>query len=306
MSGAFMTSSPASFGLVLALGSAAFYGYNIIYARLASFAGVTGSTIVVYRVVLMLALVLAAALIARRSLRVPPEERGIIALLGVSTAVVGLCYVSSVSFIPVAVAAVVFYTFPILIVLFSPFVEGTRLTPALLSIAGLALVGVALVVGPAFGALDWRGVGLAFLASIATAVQFFAAARCRRTGVFAKLFWIHLVVLPTAAMIGLATASLAGPAALLLAPYAVAMTIGQYMLGFLLQFLALARIPAVAAGIVYCAEPVIAAVASRFVLGESLTGVQYAGGALVIAAIIANILHQQRGARAAPALQDSP
>ena len=50
-------------------------------------------------------------------------------VLGLSTAFVGLCYLSSVAFIPVTVAAVVFYAFPSLIVLASPLVDGTRLTP---------------------------------------------------------------------------------------------------------------------------------------------------------------------------------
>jgi drug/metabolite transporter (DMT)-like permease len=213
---------------------------------------------------------------------------------------VGLCYLSSVAFIPVTVAAVVFYTFPILIVLASPFVEGTRLTPALLGVVALATLGVGLVVGPAFGDLDWHGLALAFAASIATAIQFFAAARCRRTGVMAKTFWIHLLVLPTAALISLAAGQLAPPSALALAPFAVAMTIGGYIIGFVLQFVALGRITAVAAGIIYCAEPVVAALSSALILNETLAPLQIAGGALVLAAIVANVLLEQRRLKDAP------
>ena len=215
-------------------------------------------------------------------------------LLGVATALVGVCYLSSVAFIPVTVAAVVFYTFPIFIVLASPFVEGTKLTPTLLGVAAVATAGVVMVVGPAFGGLDWRGLALALAASIATAMQFFAAARCRRTGVVAKVFWIHVLVLPTAALIGLATGQLAPPSTLALAPFAVTMTVGGYVVGFLLQFLALGRITAVAAGIIYCTEPVVAAVSSAMLLGETLSPLQMAGGALVLSAIIANVLLEQR------------
>ena len=68
------------------------------------------------------------------------------------------------------------------------------------------------------------------------------------------------------------------------------MTIGGYVLGFLLQFLALGRITAVAAGIVYCTEPVVAALSSALILGETLSPLQIAGGALVLAAIMANVL----------------
>jgi drug/metabolite transporter (DMT)-like permease len=288
-----MTPSTLS-GLAFALSSAALYGININYARLASFEGVSGTAMVVYRVLLMLALAAAAALAWRLPVAVPRQERATIGWLGLATAFVGIFYLSAVAFIPVAVAVVIFYTFPVLIVLASPFVEGTRLTAPLLGIVALALAGVALVVGPAADALDWRGVALALGASVATAAQFFAAARARRTGVVAKTFWIHLLVLPTAILVGAASGSLAPPSALALAPFAVAMTIGGYVLGFVLQFLALARIPAVVGGIAYCAEPVVATLSAVIVLDEPLSAVQLCGGALVIAAIVLNVLRESR------------
>lgn len=286
--------------MLFALVSATLYGLNIVYARLASFEGASGSAIVIYRVFLMLVLVGIAALVMRRSLAVAREERGIMLLLGVATALVGVCYLSSVAFIPVTVAAVVFYTFPIFIVLASPFVEGTRLTPSLMGVVAVAITGVIMVVGPAFGDLDWRGLALALAASIATATQFFAAARCRRTELVAKVFWIHVLVLPTAALIGLAMGQLAPPSTLALAPFAVAMTIGGYVLGFTLQLLALGRITAVAAGIIYCTEPVVAAVSSAVLLGEILSPLQMMGGALVLAAIVTNVLLEHRRHKDAP------
>ncbi|WP_230530400.1 DMT family transporter [Microvirga roseola] len=295
-----MTRSSPNAGLLFALASASLYGFNIVYARMASFAGASGSAIVVYRVFLMLALVAVVALVTRRSLKMAREERGTLLLLGVATALVGICYLSSVAYIPVTVAAVVFYTFPILIVLASPLVEGTRLTPALLGVVAVATIGVALVVGPAFGDLDWRGLALAFGASIATATQFFAAARCRRTGVVAKVFWIHLLVLPTAALISWTAGQLVPPSALAAAPFAVAMTIGGYLFGFVLQFLALGRITAVAAGIIYCTEPVVAAVSSTLILGESMGPLQIIGGVLVLTAIVTNVLLDQRRHKDAP------
>jgi len=193
---------------------------------------------------------------------------------------------------------VVFYTFPILIVLLNPLVEGTRLTLPLLGVVALALLGVVLVVGPAFEALDWRGIGLAMGASLATATQFFAGARARRTGLVAKTFWIHVVVLPTAILVGASAGSLAPPAMLALAPLAVAVTVGGYVFGFVLQFMALGRIPAVVAGIVYCAEPVVAAVSSTVILDEPLSPMQLLGGAFVIGAIVLNVLIESRRARA--------
>jgi drug/metabolite transporter (DMT)-like permease len=291
-----MSSSLTSPGLLLALGSATLYGLNIVYAGAASHEGVPGSALVVYRVLFMLVLVAGVAGVSGRSLRIPADERRTILALGVSTAFLGLCYLSSVAFIPVTVAAVVFYAYPSLIVLASPIVDGTRLTPRLLAVVLVAATGIVLVVGPVFTNLDWRGLALALAAAAATAAQFFAASRCRKTTTIAKVFWVHLIVLPTALVVGAATDQLAWPTALGLAPLAVFLTIGGYILGFLLQVVALARLSAVAAGIAYCIEPVVSAVASTFVLGETIGPIQILGGTLVLAAILANILSERQTA----------
>lgn len=286
--------SPAAVGLLLTLASAGLYGLNIVFARLASFDGIGGTSLVFYRVVLMLALVGAAAALSRAPLSVPRGERGALLALALSTAVIGSAYLSSVAFIPVTVAVVVFYTFPVLIVLASPLVTGAPLTPGLVGSAGAALLGVALVIGPAFEGLDPRGVALAFAASIATAVQFFAAAKAARTGLIAKVLWIHLLVLPATALFALGSGGLNAPGDLLLAPLAVALTIGGYLFGFFLQLAAIARSSPVVAGIAYCAEPVVAALSSAAILGEGLSGVQWLGGAVVIAAIVANVVGEHR------------
>ena len=71
-----------------------------------------------------------------------------------------------------------------------------------------------------------------------------------------------------------------------------------------MQFAALTRISAVAAGIAYCAEPVVAALAAPFILGESLTPIQILGGMLVIAAIVANVVLENRRTAEALAAAD--
>ena len=81
-------------------------------------------------------------------------------------------------------------------------------------------------------------------------------------------------------------------------PIAVAVTIGGYVLGFVFQFAALARSSAVVAGIAFCAEPVVAALASAAILGERLTALQLLGCTLVLAAILTNVVAEQRRARA--------
>jgi drug/metabolite transporter (DMT)-like permease len=199
-----------------------------------------------------------------------------------------------VAFIPVTVAAVVFYTFPICIVLASPFVDGKRPAAALFAIVLVAFVGVVLVVGPAFGDLDPRGLLLAGGASLSATTQFFTASRCTRTGTAAKIVWIHLVILPIALGAAVLTGGLASASEMAAAPFAVGFTIGAFLVGFVLQLAALARISAVVGGLAFCLEPVTAALSSAVFLGERLSALQYVGGALVIAAIMANVMVEQR------------
>jgi drug/metabolite transporter (DMT)-like permease len=261
-----------------------------VLARAAALAGVNGPSIVVYRVLLMLAVVGAACALARRPLAMARADRPRIGLFGLSTAVLGLCYVSSVAYVPVAVAAAIFYAYPLLIALASPWVDGTRLTLRLAAVVAAALVGVILVVGPALDGLDWRGVALALTAALACTVQFFAAAKSPESDPLATVFWVHAIVLPAALLAGALTGRIEGPAIFALAPLVVFAAIAGYIMGFGLQVAALSRIPPTAAGIIYCLEPVVSAGVSVFALREPLGGVQIAGGLLVLAAILTNIL----------------
>ena len=100
--------------------------------------------------------------------------------LGLGTAAVGLCYISSVAFIPVGVATIIFYTFPLIILVASPMIDGDRPTLARAAIFGLAFAGLAIAIGPSFQTLDPRGLALAGGAALGATVQFFFAARATR------------------------------------------------------------------------------------------------------------------------------
>lgn len=280
-------------GLAFAFASAAAFGTNIVSAQIAGHVGLSGPLLVFYRVLIMLALVALAALVMRAPLKLSRGERGPLLLFGITTALVGTSYLSSVSFVPVSVAAVIFYTFPVIIVLAEPFLTPTRFRADRLAVALLAFVGIALVVGPDLHGLDPRGLALALLASLSAAVQFFAAARCARIATVPKLFWSHVVILPVTLLILALVGGFLPPSAFALAPVALAITFGGYFIGFLLQILALARIAPGPAGLAFCAEPVFAVLIAALFLGERLGALQYAGCGLVMAALATNVILEQ-------------
>jgi len=287
--------------MLMALASAGAYGTNIVSAQIAGQAGLNGPLLVFYRVFIMLALVAAAVAIWRASIAVPRGERRALLLFGITSALVGSAYLSSVAFLPVTVAAVVFFTYPVLIVLAEPFVTAAPFRPARLVAACAAFIGVAMVVGPDLHGLDPRGLLLAMGASIGAAAQFFAAGALSQTPLAARLLWSHLLILPVTAVILAITGGFLPPAAFALAPIAAAVTIGGYLIGFLLQVIALNRISPGAAGLAYCAEPVCAVLIAAVVLGERLGPLQYAGCALVVAVLVVNVTLEHKGRTAAPA-----
>jgi drug/metabolite transporter (DMT)-like permease len=281
-------------GLVLAIASAAGYGLNIVTAQMAAGAGIGGALLVFYRVLLMLAGIGVVLALWRSNLSVPRAERAPLILFGLSSSVIGTAYLSSVAFLPVSVAAVIFYLFPIFIVLAEPLVEKSRFGPARLLIVLMAFAGVALVVGPRLDGLDPRGLALALLAAVGAAIQFFAAARLKQSSTTAKLFWGHLLVLPGVSATLYWIGGFQSPAVFAAAPLAVAVTLGAYLVSIALQLMALQRVSAAAAGLAFCAEPLFATGFAALILGERLVAVQYLGGLLVLAAILANALPVMR------------
>jgi drug/metabolite transporter (DMT)-like permease len=249
--------------------------------------------LVAYRVLLLLFLTMAVALATGDKLGVVREERRPLLLFGLSSAFVGSAYLSSVAFVPVTVAAVVFYTFPILIVLAEPFVTGHRLGLGRKMVALAAFAGVVLVIGPDIGQLDPRGLGLAAIASAGAALQFFSANNMPKTPLSAKLVWSQVIILPVTLLILGLTGGFQPPSAFMAAPAAVAITLIGFLIGFVLQMLALVRITPGSAGIAFCAEPLFAAAVAAIILGEKISLLQYAGAMVVIGAIIANVYLEQ-------------
>lgn len=292
-----MGSEQSGRGIGFALAGAFFYGFNITFAKISAELGVQGPMIVAERVLVMIAIGLFLALVTRSSLHVVRGERVPMALLGLGSMGVSIGYLSSVAFIPITVAAVIFYTFPILIVIASPFIDKKKLTPAMLGIVALAFVGVVLVLGMASGDLDLRGVALAALASVSAAMQFFAGTRCHKSSNAAKIVVTQAIVLPGAIASVFATGGVFSMETQILAAVPIWLTIGGFVLGFVFQILALARISATVAGLLFCLEPVVAAITSALVLDERLLPVQYFGGFLVIVAIALTMVVERRVAR---------
>ena len=283
-------SAPArpSTGVAAVMVAAACYGCNIPFARLAGTMGMPGTDLVVLRASLLCAGIALAALLLRFPLAVRQSERRTLLGLALACAVIGPAYLTSVAFVPVGIAVMVFYTYPLIILALSPLLDGTRLTPLRLAIFALAFAGIALAIGPAAGGLDWRGLALAGLASLGATAQFFFGARGPGGGGWATVFWVNVAVLPVSLAASIAFGGPAGLAALQAAAVPSAVTTLFFVAGLVLQLRGLRLAGAAASGLIFCLEPVVAIAVAALVLGERLDLFQYLGAALVLAAIALN------------------
>jgi drug/metabolite transporter (DMT)-like permease len=286
-----MTKQTVFFGLLAAFVSALAYGSNVPYARLSANMGVAGADIVFYRSLAMILLLAALTLVQGDSLKVPREAIGKVIGLGLFTAMVGLTYISSVAFIPVGVATIIFYTFPLIILVASPFIDGERLTFPRVLIFLVAFAGLFVAIGPSFTSLDWRGLALAFIAAFGATGQFFFAARATRAMPPIPVgFWTQLILLPVAATTVFAIGGPAPLATLAAAWWPVFMTCALFVVAFVLHLKAARAAPPAVIGLVYCAEPVTSIIVAAFLLNETLALSQLLGGGLVLLAVIAAVL----------------
>lgn len=167
--------------------------------------------------------------------------------------------------------------------------------------AGLALVGVFLLGGGGFSDLDLVGVAFALGAGAMWATYIIFSARTGRQfpqadGLALAMGVAALVMLP----LGIAESGtrLTDPTTIALGS---AVAILSSVLPYTLELLALRRLPASTFAIMMSLEPAIAATAGFLILGQSLSAVQAAAIALVIAASMGAVRTQVgRGKTVAP------
>jgi drug/metabolite transporter (DMT)-like permease len=295
-----MTRRTVLLGLGLALLSAISYGSNVPFAKLSAEAGVAGPDIVFYRGVLVTALLGAFVLGSGGSLSIIKAARGSVIGLGVTTSLVALCYISSVAFIPVGVATVIFYTFPLILLVVSPLIDRDAISLGRITIFLLAFSGLFVAIGPTFAMLDPRGLLLAAGAAVGAACQFFFASRATRSVDPAVAgFWTQAILVPIALATCLATGGPVPLSTLALAALPVALTCGLFVVAFSFHLFSARLAPPAALGLIFCAEPVTSIALASLVLDETLSLAQLAGGALVLLAILAAMRLESRRPRMA-------
>lgn len=273
-------------GRFLALGSATFLGLNTTLARLAYEGGSNAGTVVFLRFVLTTLAVGMLIALTRRRFFLP--RAAIWPLLGVALSVVfqGVSYLSSVTFIPVGLAVLLFYTYPLMVAAASRLVDGRKIDRGRLVAFIAAFAGIGMAVGPSFTMLDWRGVALALMGGFGVMTTFmFTASALKHVRPVSVSFYSNLFALPMMALTMVMLDGFQAPATAM----GVAGLIGVcvfYALAILMLYAAIHSIGKTMTALLSNLEPLVSIAAAALILGETLSGLQYLGGLTVVVSLV--------------------
>ena len=286
--------STAAFATLLLI--AALMGANHVAARLAFNHGVDVPTAVSFRSGATALVVGALLLIQRVPLALTARQRKALPLIGVLIAIQSLCLYSAVARLPVALALLVFNSFPLMTALWARLLYRHRPERALLIAMPVILLGLVLaldVLGAASGlgaAGQWReiGAGVAFALGASTTFGLALVLTQHEAGGLDG----RLRTFATMAMVGLLAGSAVawrGGLALPVAPagwWGLALLTLLYGTGITILFTVLPRLGVVGNSAVMNVEPVFALVLAWLILDQHIAPVQVVGALVVVGAVI--------------------
>jgi drug/metabolite transporter (DMT)-like permease len=286
-----------SSGTLLCIGSAAAFGAMAVFGKLSYDGGATVGTLLAVRfslaAVVFWAVVLATG--AARELRaVAGRDVGVgLALGACGYTIQAGCYFAALQRIDASLLALLLYTFPAIVAVAAVALgrerlDGRRVSALVIASGGLALV----VAGAGAGALDPLGAGLGLSAAVVYSTYILVSEGVARR---VSPYVLSALVCTGAAVPLLAVTALLGELRLgdltgagwgWLACLAVVSTVAAIAM----FFAGLERVGPTTASILATVEPVVTVTLAFLVFGETLGPVQLAGGALVIAAVMALVL----------------
>ncbi len=282
--------SRRALGVALVVCAAICFGVAPSFARLAYQGGVDVLTLVTLRCAVSALVIFAGLRLMRRPTRPASGTRRRHLALGITMVASSYGYLGAISTIPVGLAVLILYTFPLLVGLISRFTGGRPLTPLRLGAVIVAFLGLALAVGVSFETLDPRGIALALLAAVAISIQItWGAGLIRRSSPVMVTF--HMMI-SASVMLGVALALAGGPVFPDGADGWLA-TIGvvtAFLVAMLCLFAGLGQIGPVPAALVANLEPLVALGTAFVILGETLGPLQLVGAAMVLSAVTAGQL----------------
>ena len=272
-------------GTILALTAAVAFALTNASASLAFQGGSNPITLAAVRFVLP-ALVLMAWLIAQgRSVWLPKRDGWIAVGLGVLTAGYSWALLSAIGAIPLALAILIFYLFPLVATMILGLFGWEPLGWKTIAAIVVAFIGLLLALDPSVGNVNIAGVLLGFAAAVGLGIVVAVSSRVFRAG-DSRPVTLYIATVSAILLIGFCAQQ--GDIAL---PSTSKGWIGFvaamlfYAFALIAFFIAVSMIGPARSSLLSYAEPVVSAVLGVVVLGEALTLIQIGGIILMVGAL---------------------
>ncbi|MFB6167984.1 MAG: DMT family transporter [Haloferacaceae archaeon] len=280
-------------GVLLVAAAAAGFGTIGVFGEAAASAGLALSTLLPVR--FALATVAVCGVAAGRGWSLPSARRDRLATLGLGVVytLMTVTYFVSLRSLTAGLATVVLYTYPAMLVALSAAALDEAVTPRKAAALCLSTAGVALVAWTGTAGAEPVGVALA-LGSAACYAVYTAGSRYVVPRATPEGVMVGVLVGTTLSMAlyGVLDGGLAVPTGTdewsIVLGIAVVSTVAPH----LLFYEGVSRLEASRVGVVSTAEPVVAVVLGGVLLGERVTAVVVAGGALVLGGVV--LVHRGR------------
>ena len=291
-------------GVALAIAAAVSFAANTTLSRIAYDGGSNVMTVLTVRTILAGTVVLALLTLSRGPMKLPPRQRLAAFGIGLILAIYSFGMMSSIKFIPVALAVLIFYTYPLLTTVYLWLSGRERPTWTSGAAVIVAFIGLMLALDIRSGSLNPQGVALAALAALGITAVIILNSRLVGGG-DSRPVTLHMMA--SAAIVytsvTLALGEFALPAG---APGWWAFSAGPVFYAFAITalFIAMSKLGPFRTTLTMNLEPISSMVFGFALLGQVLTGWQMFGAGLVIAAV--SIVQMVRAAETAAVKGETP
>lgn len=280
-------------GIIFSITSAVCFGCVTTFARITYEQGSNSLTVGIFRSVFGIALCLLLILVQSKKPALSKSKLSGIMLVSLCTSGIALGYLGAVQFIPVGLAAIIFFTWPILLLVYLSIRQPGIISAKLLSSFSLAFIGLCLVIGPVFTNLNLVGISLALLAAFSAAGVFVTSQHYFKSlDLIVAAFWVNIFTLVIICVITFLSHQFQMPNTRL-GYLTMLLASGGYACGLLTMFIAIQHIGAARSALYFNLEPVIATIAAMLLLGEFLTTIQLTGFAIIMGILFYTSIGQQ-------------
>ena len=277
-------------GVLFALVTACGLGAITTLAKIVYSDGSNAVTMMLFRLVISTLVFGLILVIRRESIRVAKSQRLNLFLVGLIWTGGMICYLGSVETLSVSLAVLIFYTYPLLVLIYSMLRGQIKASIPLMLLFTGAFVGLYLALSGSELIIDSVGILFASLASAGAAFTFICGARVApQMSPLVMTFWVNavglLVILPLLPGKLALSFSLNGSIALAAATL-------FYLIAIFSQFQGLERLPAAKAAFLLNLEPVVSILLAYLVINELLSTTQWAGVIMVIGVVLLSLKFQ--------------